>query len=317
MKKKILVTGANGQLGSVLINHLSDNYAHDDIIISDIFKPKESLFRFVELNVLDGKNIFKILNQYKITEVYHLAAVLSAKAEKYPILSWDVNFGGVLNLFQAVQQMPYPVKIFYPSSIAVFGDTTPKVDTKQNVPMIPTSNYGMAKVAGELWANYYHQKYNLDIRGLRFPGIISYQSPPGGGTTDYAIEMYVAAVKGEDYTSYIDQNTRLPMMYIDDAMRATTEIMDADSSKIKCRTSYNLAGVSFTPDELYHSIRKIYPSFKVSYAPDFRESIAKSWTESIEDKEAQKDWGWKSKFDIDTITQIMVKNLKLNLQHEQ
>ena len=242
-----------------------------------------------------------------------MAAILSAVGEKKPLLSWDVNFTGTLNVFDAASKANHEVKVFFPSSIAVFGDSSPKQLTGQDSPLLPTSNYGMAKVAGELWANYYHYKSNLDIRGLRFPGIISYQSPPGGGTTDYAIEMYIAAVKGEDYTSYIDMDTRLPMMYIDDAMDAVVSIMEQPSENINCRTAYNLAAISFTPNELHHSILAYFPEFKVFYKPDFRQAIADSWTESIDDSIAREEWAWDHKYDLDRMTKTMIENLKIKL----
>ncbi len=316
MRKKILLTGANGQLGTVLKEKLNSEYGADNVIISDISTRESSENIFLKLDVLYENQIKESIEEYDITDVLHLAAILSAKAEKFPIRSWDVNFRGTLNVMNVIRLLDRPVKMFYPSSIAVFGDTSPKLSTPQNSPLLPTSNYGMAKVAGELWANYFYKKYKTDIRGLRFPGIISYQSAPGGGTTDYAIEMYMAAVNEENYTSYINADTRLPMIYIDDALQAVVALMETDSDKLKIRTAYNLASISFTPDELHRSILKYYPNFKVVYKPDFRQEIAESWTQTIDDTKARNDWGWKPKYNLDRMTESMIKNLKIKLNHE-
>lgn len=308
-KEKILVIGANGQIGSVLTEALRARFGLENVVASDIRMVGEHDGIFEILDVLDAKAIADTVSRYGITQVYHLAAILSAKGEQNPLQTWDINMGGLFNVFEVAREK-HISKIFFPSSIAVFGADIPRHKTPQNAILKPTTVYGMSKSAGELWSQYYFLKYGLDIRSLRYPGVIGWQSNPGGGTTDYAVDIYHYAVKGEDYTCFLSENTALPMIYMDDAIRATLELMEADPDNLSIRTSYNLAGMSFSPEEITASIQKEIPSFKVSYAPDFRQKIADSWPESIDDTSARKDWNWQPKFDLDSMTKDMLFQLQ-------
>lgn len=308
-KEKILVIGANGQIGSVLTEALRARFGLENVVASDIRMVGEHDGIFEILDVLDAKAIADTVSRYGITQVYHLAAILSAKGEQNPLQTWDINMGGLFNVFEVAREK-HISKIFFPSSIAVFGADIPRQKTPQNAILKPTTVYGMSKSAGELWSQYYFLKYGLDIRSLRYPGVIGWQSNPGGGTTDYAVDIYHYAVKGEDYTCFLSENTALPMIYMDDAIRATLELMEADPDNLSIRTSYNLAGMSFSPEEITASIQKEIPSFKVSYAPDFRQKIADSWPESIDDTSARKDWNWQPKFDLDSMTKDMLFQLQ-------
>ncbi len=308
-KEKILVIGANGQIGSVLTEALRDEFGSSNVIATDIRASNEHNGPFELLNVMDANAIASAVDRHDITQIYHLAAILSAKGEQNPLQTWDINMGGLFNVFEAAKEKKV-AKIFYPSSIAVFGADIPRQMTPQNAVLKPTTVYGMSKSAGELWSQYYFQKYGLDIRSLRYPGVIGWQSEPGGGTTDYAVDIYHYAVRGEDYTCFLSENTALPMIYMDDAIRATLELMDADPTNIKVRTSYNLAGMSFSPVEIAAAIQKEMPSFKVSYAPDFRQKIAESWPESIDDTAARNDWGWQPKYDLESMTKDMLHQLQ-------
>lgn len=308
-KEKILVIGANGQIGSVLTEALRREFGSSNVIATDIRAASEHNGPFELLNVMDANAIASAVDRHDITQIYHLAAILSAKGEQNPLQTWDINMGGLFNVFEAAKEKKVS-KIFYPSSIAVFGADIPRQMTPQNAVLKPTTVYGMSKSAGELWSQYYFQKYGLDIRSLRYPGVIGWQSEPGGGTTDYAVDIYHYAVRGEDYTCFLSEKTALPMIYMDDAIRATLELMDSDSANIKVRTSYNLAGMSFSPVEIAAAIQKEMPSFKVSYAPDFRQKIAESWPESIDDTAARNDWGWKPKYDLVSMTNDMLHQLQ-------
>lgn len=308
-KEKILVIGANGQIGSVLTQALRQAFGETNVIASDIREPiiKEGIFEII--NVLDAQRIADIVSQYHITQVYHLAAILSAKGEAAPLKTWDINMTGLFNVLEVAREKQLD-KVFFPSSIAVFGKDVPRHGTPQNAHLSPTTVYGMSKVAGELWSQYYYQRYGLDVRSVRYPGVIGYQSDPGGGTTDYAVEIYHYAVQDRPYSCFLKNNTALPMIYMDDAIRATLELMEAPAKKIKERTSYNLAGMSFTPAEITESIRNFYPNFEVGYEPDFRQQIAESWPASIDDSAARKDWNWQPKFDLLTMTEDMIFHLK-------
>jgi nucleoside-diphosphate-sugar epimerase len=308
-KEKILVIGANGQIGSVLTEALREKFGTENVIASDIRRVGEHDGIFEILDVLDAKAIADTVGRYGITQVYHLAAILSAKGEQNPLQTWDINMGGLFNVFEVAREK-HISKIFFPSSIAVFGAGIPRQKTPQNAILKPTTVYGMSKSAGELWSQYYFLKYGLDIRSLRYPGVIGWQSNPGGGTTDYAVDIYHYAVKGEDYSCFLSETTALPMIYMDDAIRATLELMEADPARLSIRTSYNLAGMSFSPEEITASIQKELPSFKVSYSPDFRQKIADSWPESIDDSSARKDWNWQPKFDLDSMTKDMLFQLQ-------
>lgn len=307
IKESILVIGANGQIGTALVSKLRSIYGSGSVVASDI----RAVVNKEPFEVVDATNyscLAKIVSKYKITQIYHLAAVLSAKAEADPLGAWNLNIQTLLNVFEAARE--YKVsKVFSPSSIAVFGDRAPRLDTPQFAHLDPATVYGVSKVAAECWSVYYHKRYGLDIRSLRYPGVISYNAMPGGGTTDYAVEMFHKAVKGETYSCYLKKGTRLPMIYMDDAIRASLEIMEAPAESIRIRSSYNLAGLSFTPGELAASICKYYPAFSTFYSPDFRQSIADSWPETIDDSEARKDWGWRPEYNLESMTNVMVKNL--------
>jgi len=306
---KILILGASGQLGSVLTQKLQEKWGLKNVIASDITDNRSAITCFEKLDATDYNALEKIVTKHKITEIYHLVAILSANGEKNPLQSWNINMQSLFNVLE-VARIHAINKVFFPSSIAVFGKEVQKTNTPQSPNLTPTTVYGISKVAGENWANYYHEKYGLDIRSLRYPGIIGYQSLPGGGTTDYAVDIYHKAVRKEKFECFLNADTKLPMIFMDDAIRATIELMDAPKEVIKVRTSYNLAGISFTPQEVFNSIKKIYPDFQINYTPDFRQEIANSWPESIDDSAAKKDWQWKSEFHLDDITKIMTQKLQ-------
>lgn len=307
---KILVVGANGQLGSVLTQKLQERYGLDAVVASDLNAKDNFEGIFEKVDATDYEALKNIVEKYTIKQIYHLAAILSAKGELVPLNTWDVNMKTFFNVLE-VSRNCNVTKVFYPSSIAVFGSAIQRENTPQSSNLIPSTVYGMSKVAGENWANYYFQKYNLDIRSLRYPGIIGYQSLPGGGTTDYAIDIYHKAIDQESFECFLSESTKLPMIYMEDAIRATIELMEAPAENIKLRTSYNLAGMSFTPKELYESIKESYPEFKITYKPDYRQSIADSWPMSIDDTEAQKDFNWKPKYDLKMMTEDMIRNLEI------
>lgn len=307
--EKILVIGANGQIGTVLTQVLRDVYGQDTVIASDLTAgTSQHAGPFETLDVLDAVRLGELVRQYEVKQVYHLAAILSAKGEQHPQWAWEINMGGVFNVLEMARE--YRLKVFFPSSIASFGPFAERQHTPQHGPLEPTTVYGISKVAGELWSQYYYLRYGVDVRSLRYPGIISYQSMPGGGTTDYAVDIYHKAVLGEDFTCFLRADTRLPMMYMDDAVRATLSLMEAPAEQIKLRTSYNLAGMSFTPAEVAAEIRKHYPGFSIVYQPDFRQAIADSWPESIDDTDARQDWGWAPQFDLASMTAEMLARLK-------
>jgi nucleoside-diphosphate-sugar epimerase len=266
------------------------------------------------LDILNVQRMNEMVEDYKITTIYHLAAILSASGEWNPMKTWNVNMNGLLSILE-IGRTANLQKIFFPSTIAVFGKTTPRINTPQHTAMEPSTVYGMSKTAGELWCHYYFHRYGLDVRSIRYPGIISYQSMPGGGTTDYAVDIFHQAIQQGKYTCFLEADTRLPMMYMDDGIRATLELMNADKVKIKVRTSYNLAAMSFTPAELAAAIKKRLPEFEIDYKPDERQAIAASWTESIDDHEAREDWGWQHHYDLEAMTDEMLKQLKLKYQH--
>ena len=312
MSTKILIIGACGQIGTELTQKLRAIYGNDNVIASDIRKLNNDIVNngiFEVVNALDYNQIEHLVEQYQITDVYLMAALLSATAEKNPAFAWDLNMNSlfhVLNLAKAKKIK----KIFWPSSIAVFGPTTPRDNTPQYTIMEPTTVYGISKQTGERWCEYYHTIYGVDVRSIRYPGLISWSTEPGGGTTDYAVDIYHKALKEGKYECFLSKETALPMMYMDDAIRATIEIMQAPAVSIKIRSSYNLSGVSFTPAEIASEIKKHIPNFTISYKPDFRQKIADSWPASIDDSRAQEDWNWKTKFDLASMTLEMLKNLK-------
>ncbi|MBK8112397.1 MAG: NAD-dependent epimerase/dehydratase family protein [Saprospiraceae bacterium] len=311
--KKILITGANGQLGRVLAEELRNKYGREAVLVSDIQKITEDQAPFEFLDILNTVRLKEIIGDHQITEIYHLAAILSGGGEYNPLKTWNINLNGLISILELAREFSLD-KVFFPSTIAVFGKTTPRENTPQDVPLLPTTVYGISKTTGELWCNYYHKRYGVDVRSLRYPGIISYQSIPSGGTTDYAVEIFHAAIKGEMYKCFLKEQTRLPMMYIDDAIRGTIELMEADAKAINVRYGYNLAAMSFTPEEIYHSILNYYPDFKIEYEPDFRQEIASSWTESIDDSAARNDWGWKENYDLESMVQIMIEELRKQYQ---
>ncbi|WP_442266735.1 NAD-dependent epimerase/dehydratase family protein [Tenacibaculum sp. ZS6-P6] len=311
IREKILITGASGQLGSVLTDSLQEKWGVDNVIATDLRENSEFTGRFETLDATDYDAIVDLISENKITQIYHLAAILSANGEKAPLQTWNINMKTLFNVLEA-SRLHNIKKVFFPSSIAVFGPNVESNNTPQFSNLTPTTVYGISKGAGENWANYYFKKYGLDVRSLRYPGVIGYQSLPGGGTTDYAVDIYHKAVKEESFECFINESTELPMIFMDDAIRATIELMDAPSENIKIRTSYNLAGMSFTPEQIFNSIKKIYPDFTISYKPDFRQHIASSWPGSIDDSNARNDWNWKPKFDLDSMSQIMIEKLKVH-----
>jgi threonine 3-dehydrogenase len=308
----ILVIGANGQIGSVLVEYLREIYGTDQVIASDIRQPEVTTGRFEKLDATDANAVAAIVAKYKVTQIYHLAAILSAKGEQEPLKTWHINMQTYFNVLEAARANGVS-KIFYPSSIAVFGD---QVDDKaeQWSYLDPATVYGISKTAGENWSNYYFKRYGMDIRSLRYPGIIGYQSMPGGGTTDYAVDIYHKAVKGEVFECFLSEDTKLPMIYISDAMDATVRLMEAPKEKVTVRTGYNLAGMSFSPKEIAASIQKIIPEFKIVYKPDFRQEIADSWPKEIDDSTARKDWGWRPAYSLDKMTEEMITELKKKYQ---
>lgn len=308
MQEKILVTGANGQIGRVLTAALREQYGRENVLASDIVKTPQDNEPYLFLDILNETRLHEIVEDHNITQVYHLAAILSANGEWNPLKTWNINLNGLLSILNLAKEGKIN-KIFFPSTIAVFGKTTPRVETPQDVPLLPETIYGISKVSGELLSHYYHQKYGVDVRSVRYPGIIGYQSVPHGGTTDYAVEIFHEVLKGKPYECFLESGTRLPMMYIPDAIRATIELMEAPKEQIKTRTSYNLASMSFSPAEIFAEIQRILPEARITYAPDFRQEIAASWTESIDDSRAREEWGWQPAYDLRRMTQDMVEQI--------
>ncbi|MEY3241043.1 MAG: hypothetical protein RIR11_2481 [Bacteroidota bacterium] len=309
-KEQILIIGAGGQIGAVLTEALRSIYGPDRVLASDIRPLPAANGPSEVLNALDGEALNALVSKYKINQIYHLAAILSATGEKDPLWAWNINMTSLFNVLEVARSKGLH-KVYYPSSIAVFGREANHYDTPQHEVLIPETVYGISKVAGENWANYYYRRYGTDVRSIRYPGIIGYQSMPGGGTTDYAVDIYHYAVRKEAFECFLRGDTSLPMLYMPDAIRGTIELMEASADKIMVRTGYNLAGMSFTPAEIAASIQKIYPDFKISYKPDFRQKIADSWPASIDDSLARRHWGWKPEFDLDMMTKDMLKNLAL------
>lgn len=313
MKDTILLVGAGGQIGSVLTEALREAFGPDHVVATDL-RPLENQNGPTEvLDALDGQALAELVKKYKATQIYHLAAILSATGEKNPMWAWDINMRSLFNVLEVSREQQI-AKVYFPSSIAVFGQEAAPAMTPQNTVLIPGTVYGISKVAGENWANYYFKRYGLDVRSLRYPGIIGYQSMPGGGTTDYAVDIYHYAVQNKPYECFLRADTPLPMLYMPDAIRATLELMEAPTHQLTVRTSYNLAGMTFNPGEITASIQKEVPDFKVSYVPDFRQAIADSWPASIDDSVARKDWGWKPEYDLDAMTRDMLLHLREQYQ---
>lgn len=313
---KILVTGAAGQIGSELVPALQKKFGQENIVItSRSIGHLNQIFNqgIIEpLDATDKKALADLVAKHNISTIYHLAGILSAKGEQDPELAWQVNVLGLKNILDLARDLKIE-KVFWPSSIAAFGPTTPRDNTPQKTILEPNTMYGVNKVTGELLCNYYFKKYGLDVRSLRYPGLISWKTEPGGGTTDYAVAIYYEAVKGKEYKCFLRENSMLPMMYMDDAVKATIDLMEAPKEKIKERTSYNLAAISFTPKEVYEEIKKHYPDFKITYEPDFRQAIADSWPKTIDDSAARKDWGWQHEYNLAKMTEVMIRELKKKL----
>ncbi|RPD97767.1 NAD-dependent epimerase/dehydratase family protein [Aureibaculum marinum] len=308
----ILVIGACGQIGSELVLKLRNVYGNNKVIASDIKEGYNELMQGGVFEILDAtykNSILNIIKKHNVSEVYLMAAMVSVVAEKYPHRAWDLNMNSLMYVLELAQE-GHLKKVFWPSSIAVFGKSTPTINTPQVTISEPSTVYGISKLAGERWCAYYKTKYGIDVRSVRYPGIISWKTPPGGGTTDYAVEIYHKALEDGAYDCFLSEDTRLPMMYMDDAIDATINLMEAEVPEDF--VSYNISAVNFTPKEIAESIKKHIADFKITYTPDFRQKIADSWPQSIDDSQAIKDWGWKPKFDLEKMTQVMLQNLKNN-----
>jgi len=308
--EKILIIGSSGQIGTELVHNLRAIHGIENVIASDIKltdQAKEGPFDV--LDVMDAEGLFTVIKRHEVTQVYLLAALLSATAEKMPKFGWDLNMIGLFNVLDLAKEK-HIEKVYWPSSIAVFGPNTPKENTPQFTIMEPSTVYGISKQAGERWCEYYFHKYGVDVRSLRYPGLISWGSEPGGGTTDYAVHIFHEALKNGRYDCFLNENTILPMMYMPDAIKATLDLMQADASKIKIRSSYNLGAFSFSPKELAEEIKKFIPDFKITYQPDSRQEIADSWPKSIDSSNATRDWGWKPTYNLEGMTRDMIVNLK-------
>ncbi|MBK9456574.1 MAG: NAD-dependent epimerase/dehydratase family protein [Bacteroidetes bacterium] len=308
----ILLIGASGQIGAELTMLLRSQYGNSNVVAADIKIPVGELAEsgpFEELNVLDRNRIAELADKYKLTQIYNMAAMLSATGEKFPQKAWQLNMDGLINTLEVAREKGIK-KMYWPSSIAAFGPTTPKTDTPQITIMEPNTIYGISKQAGERWCEWYFLKYGLDVRSIRYPGIISYKTEPGGGTTDYAVDIYFKAKQTGKYTCYIAENTLLPMMYMPDAIKATLQLMDAPADTIKVRSSYNLAAMTFSPKMVGEAIKKHIPDFELTYDVDFRQKIAETWPGSINDSAARADWGWQHEYDLDKMTADMLKHIK-------
>lgn len=307
---KILIVGANGQIGSELALALAQRHGNDAVISSDVApQGRHAQLRHEMLDITDAAALAAVVKRHGITQIYHLAAALSATGEKHPMWAWDLNMKGLLNVLELARTAKLE-RVFWPSSIAAFGPHTPALDTPQHTVMDPTTVYGISKLAGEGWCRWYHANHGVDVRSLRYPGLISWKTPPGGGTTDYAVEIFHAALKEGRYRSFLEAGQALPMMYMDDALRATLELMEAPADTITQRDSYNLAGISFTPAEIAAEIRKHIPGFAIDYAPDFRQGIAASWPQRIDDSTAQRDWGWQARYGLAEMVEEMLTQLR-------
>lgn len=312
--KKILFTGCGGQIGSELTLAFRKLYGNDSIIASDVSDKVSPELRdsgpFLHLDVLDTQALSNAVDKYKVDAIVHLAAILSAVGEKNPQLAWNVNMNGTMNVFEVAREKQLK-RVLVPSSIAAFGPDTPKTMTPQKTILHPTTMYGVTKVATELLGSYYNLKYDMDIRGLRYPGVISHKTFPGGGTTDYAVAIYFDAVKNRNYECFLSADTMLPMIYMPDCLKATIDLFHADKSRLKDATGYNIAAFSVTPQEMATSIKKVIPNFEITYQPDFRQTIADSWPDSIDDREACEEWDWKPDYDLDTMTEDIIREIRL------
>ncbi len=308
---KILITGALGQIGSDLCLALKKIYGENNVIASDLREKNisDEFLPYEKVDVLDQKNLANVIKKYQIDTIYHLAAILSATGEKNPQLCWDININGLYNVLEVARELNVK-QIICPSSIAVFGPDTPRENTPQQTIIFPKTMYGITKASGELLCEYYVKKFNIDIRGLRYPGLISYKSPPGGGTTDYAVEIFYEAIKKKSYQCFLEADTVLPMMYMPDAIRGTIELAEADFNKLINHCDFNFSAISFSCQELANEIKKYIPDFQITYVADFRQQIANSWPKSIDDSQARKQWGWKHQYSLEKMTIDMIDNLK-------
>jgi len=318
--RKVLVTGGTGQIGSELVPALRERHGGENVVLGVHRRPPSDDLKdsgpYERVDVTDKKSIENSVDIHNIDTIYHMAAILSAAGESNPWLAWDVNMNGTYNVLEVAREREM-VRIFVPSSIAAFGPETPRDNTPQETVLKPRTMYGLTKVAGELLCNYYFEKFDLDVRGVRYPGIISYKTPPGGGTTDYAVEIFYEALKHEEYTCFLREDSTLPMMYMPDCIKATLDLMDADRSRLKHHTDFNLAAISFSPKELAEEIKRHIPGFKIYYSPDSRQSIADSWPKTIDDSAAREEWGWKPSFDLASMTEDMLMNLRIRYQAGQ
>ncbi|MCW5517771.1 NAD-dependent epimerase/dehydratase family protein [Muriicola sp. Z0-33] len=311
MQKSVLILGACGQIGTELTLSLRERFGSETVIASDIREGAENLMSSGPFELLDATNyeaIEDVVMHYEIEEVYLMAAMLSATAEKFPMRAWNLNMNSLFNVLNLAKEKQI-AKVFWPSSIAVFGPNTPDEKTPQNTIMEPSTVYGISKQAGERWCAYYHKKYDVDVRSIRYPGLISWKTMPGGGTTDYAIEIFHEAIANKTYSCFLKEDTKLPMMFMDDAIRATINLMSSDPKNISVRSSYNLSAMSFSPKEIAQKIKDQIPDFEITYDPDFRQAIADSWPKSIDDSRAREDWGWQPDFDLEATTREMLNNL--------
>ena len=317
--ENILIIGAAGQIGSELTGELRKVYGSDHVYATDIKEASRDIMEggpFQLMDVMDDKRLIHFVIRHKITQIYHLAAVLSGNAEKLPLQAWHINMESLMNILEVARMVEEVKKVFWPSSIAVFGSTTPKMKTPQITIMEPSTVYGVSKLAGERWCEYYNKKYTLDIRSIRYPGLISYKTEAGGGTTDYAVEIFYDAIKKSRYECFLKKETALPLLFMPDAIKATIDLMEARHSKLTVYSSYNLGGISISPEQISKEITKHIPDFKISYKPDFRQDIADTWPHSIDDSVSKKDWGCCYEFDLSRITEIMLEEIrkKLNLR---
>ncbi len=314
--ERILVIGAAGQIGSELVTALRKVHGTDNVIATDIRDVADDLKGgpTALLDVMDDKRLIHFVIRHKITQIYHLAAVLSGNAERLPMQAWHINMQSMMNVLDLAREVQEIKKVFWPSSIAVFGPTTPTRETPQLTVMEPTTVYGISKLAGERWCEYFYNRYKVDVRSLRYPGLISYKTEAGGGTTDYAVEIYFEALKHKKYECFLKEDTYLPMMFMDDAIDATIALIESPADKLSTRSAYNVGGISFSPKEIAAEIRKHIPEFEITYKPDFRQAIADSWPQSIEDSVAQRDWGLKTNYDLAKMTDIMLREVKAKLK---
>ncbi len=318
--ENILVIGAAGQIGSELVVELRKRYGAQQVFATDIKQAPDDVVNggpFEILDVMDSNRLIHFVIRHKITQIYHLAAVLSGNAEKIPVQAWDINMRSLMNILDLAKEVDAIKKVFWPSSIAVFGPTTPRFDTPQYTITEPNTVYGISKLAGERWVEYFHNRYGVDVRSIRYPGLISYKTEAGGGTTDYAVEIFYEAIRNGHYTSFLSKGSKLPMMFMEDAIKATIDLMEADEDDLSIRSSYNVAGISFDPEELANEIKKHIPTFKIDYNPDFRQAIAESWPACIDDSVAKADWGLNYKFGLPELTEVMLEGVREKLAKKE